>query len=246
MRFLIKVSYDGTNYNGFQRQKEKVTVQSVLEKSLTKINNDEEVLLSVTGRTDKGVHAKSQFIHADLNINITSYKLKSALNSKLPDDIYILDVKEVCDNFHVRYNVLDKEYHYIINLGEYDPVNRNSEFQYNRSLNVKAMKKGIKYFKGTKDFRAFVTENKIKENCIRKISKAKIIYKKDKLYFIFKGTGFLKYQVRNMVGTLISIGENKQDPKIIEKLLDNKIKTFDVKTAPARGLYLYNVNFKKK
>ena len=190
MRFLLKFSYDGSNYAGFQNQPGLNTIQFQLEEALKKVNNNTKTIICATGRTDKGVHALCQYAHTDISVNITEEKLKRALNSNLPDDIHIISTKHVSDDFHARYNVKGKEYKYYINLGEYNPIERNYVFQYNHELNVESMKEAIKYFIGTHDYRAFVTENKDKENCIRTIDKATIEKKDNKLIITFHGNGF--------------------------------------------------------
>ena len=174
MRFLIKFSYDGTNYSGYQSQPGLNTIQECLENALTKINNNKKTTITSTGRTDKGVHARVQYAHCDIDVDITEYKLKRAMNSNLPDDIHVIETKIVSDDFHARYNVKSKEYKYYINLGEYNPLERNYVFQYNYKLNIDKMKDAIKYLVGEHDFRAFVTDNKEKENCVIKITKATI------------------------------------------------------------------------
>ena len=181
MRFLLKFSYDGSNYAGFQNQPGLNTIQFQLEEALKKVNDNTKTTICATGRTDKGVHALCQYAHTDISVNITEEKLKRALNSNLPDDIHIISAKHVSDDFHARYNVKGKEYKYYINLGEYNPIERNYVFQYNHELNVDSMKEAIKYFIGTHDYRAFVTENKDKENCVRTIDKATIEKKDNKL-----------------------------------------------------------------
>ena len=243
MRFLIKFSYDGSNYNGFQYQKGLPSIQECLETALTKVNNNIKTNIVATGRTDKGVHALCQYAHANINVNITEDKLKRALNSNLPDDIHVINTKIVADTFHARYDVKYKEYRYYINLGEYNPLERNYVFQYNYELNIEAMKEAIKYFIGTHDFRAFVTENKEKENCVRTITSASIEKQDNKIEIVFKGTGFLRYQVRNMVGILIRVGENKISPETVEKILESKDRRQSGKTAPAVGLYLTSVEY---
>lgn len=243
MRFLIKFSYDGTNYSGYQKQPGLNTIEGKLEEALTKINNGVKTTITSTGRTDKKVHALSQYGHADIKVSITEYKLKRALNSNLPEDIHVIDTKIVNDNFHARYNVAEKTYKYIMNLGEYNPIERNYVFQYNYKLNVNAMKKAIKYFKGTHDFRAFVTDNKEKENCIRTITETNIEEDNNKLTITFTGNGFMRYQVRNMIGILIKVGENKLEPNKIKEIIESKDRLKAGKTAPAEGLYLVDVKF---
>ena len=131
MRYLIKFSYDGSNYCGYQRQKGLNTIQEQLENALFKINNSKYTPLTATGRTDKHVHALSQYAHTDIDVTITLYKLKRALNSNLPNDIHVIKVYSVKDDFHARYNVTSKTYKYLINTGEYSPIERNYVYQYN-------------------------------------------------------------------------------------------------------------------
>lgn len=243
MKFLIKFSYDGTNYSGFQTQKNLKTIQEELENALKKINNNKKVGIVATGRTDKKVHALCQYAHVTLDIDITEYKLKRALNSNLPEDIHVIETKVVDKDFHARYNVKNKEYVYKLNMGEYNPIQRNYVFQYNHELDVESMKKAIKYFEGEHDFRAFVTENKEKENCIRNIYSTNIVEKNNILEITFNGNGFLRYQVRNMVGILIKVGENKISPEDVERILESKDRTKSGKTAPAEGLYLTKIEY---
>ena len=243
MRYLVKFSYDGSNYCGFQIQPNKPTIQEQLEKALKKINNNIDTPIVATGRTDKGVHALTQYGHVDLSIDITEKNLKRALNSNLPDDIYVIETNIVDEDFHARYDVKSKEYKYYINIGEYNPIEKDYAFQYNYNLDIDSMKKAIKYFEGTHDFRAFVTENKDKENCVRTITKTSIEQENNKIIITFEGTGFLRYQVRNMVGILIRVGENKISPEDVEKILESKDRTKSGKTAPAEGLYLTKINY---
>lgn len=243
MRFLIKFAYDGTAYNGFQTQPDLDTIQERMENALKIINNGKKTNLVATGRTDKGVHALCQYAHADIDVDINEYKLKRAMNSNLPNDIHVIETKIVSEDFHARYNVKSKEYKYYINLGEYNPLERNYVFQYNYILNKEAMEEAIKVFLGTHDFRAFVTESKEKENCVRTISSVNVEQEDNKLIITFRGDGFLRYQVRNMVGLLIRVGENKISTKDVEKILLSKDRTTTGKTAPAEGLYLTDVTY---
>lgn len=242
MRFLLKFSYDGSRYFGYQSQPGLKTIQDCLENAIYKVNNNIKRSVHSSGRTDKGVHATNQYAHVDMDINISTKKLKRALNSNLPDDIHIIDTYIVDDDFHARYNVLSKKYEYYINLGEYNPIEKDYVFQYNYTLNVNKMQEAIKVFLGEHDFRAFVTESKEKENCIRTITSAYIEQiDNNKIKFTFEGNGFLRYQIRNMVGILIKVGENKISTEDVEKILLSKDRSKSGKTAPANGLYLVNV-----
>lgn len=244
MRYLIKFSYDGSNYTGYQTQPGKKTIQEMIEKALFNINNKKDTRLVSSGRTDKGVHAIGAVAHFDIDINITEKKLKKAINSNIPEDIHIINVKKVNEKFHARYNVVSKEYKYIINVGEYNPIERNYVLQYNYKLNIEKMKEAIKYFVGEHDFRAFVTENNLKPNCIRTITKASITSKNNKIYIYFKGDGFLRYQVRNMVGILLKVGQEKVEVTHVKEILDSKSRKKEGQTAPSNGLYLVKVSYK--
>ena len=244
MRFLIKFSYDGTNYSGFQKQRGLDTIEKRMEDALTIVNNGKKTTITATGRTDKGVHALSQFLHADIDVKITPNKLKRAMNTFLPDDIHVLSTKIVSNDFNARYNVLEKTYEYFIETGEYNPIQRNYIYQYNYDLDVEAMKEAIGVFVGEHDFRAFVTENKTKENCVREITSAFVVSANGLIKIVFTGNGFMRYQVRNMVGALLRIGQNKLTIDELVKILESKDRTKACKTAPAEGLYLVSVKYK--
>ena len=173
-RFLINFSYDGSGYKGFQKQNGLSTIQENMEKALKFINNGRDTKLVASGRTDAFVHANNQMAHADIDVNITEEKLKRALNSLLPDDIYVKNTKVVSDDFHARFMVKKKEYVYILNMGEYNPTKRNYEYQYCKKLNIEKMKEAIKYIEGTHDFQN-LSSNEIKEkSTIKTIYSAKI------------------------------------------------------------------------
>ena len=243
MRFLIKFSYDGTNFVGFQRQPNKRTIQGELEQALTKINNNKKTNIVATGRTDKKVHALIQYAHTDIDVSINENKLRRAMNTFLPDDIHVISTTIVDKDFNARYMVKEKTYKYLINLGEYNPLERFYVYQYNHSLDIERIKECAKVFVGEHDFRAFVTENKEKENCVRTITNVSVNLKNHILEITFTGNGFLKYQVRNMVGLLIRAGEDKIKKEDIVKIIESKDRTKTGKTAPAEGLYLANIKY---
>lgn len=244
MRCFITFSYDGSNFSGYQKQPRERTVQKCLEDALKEINGGKTVSVSASGRTDAGVHALNQKAHFDLDIKITEEKLKRGLNSLLPEDIYIKKVNFVDDNFHARFNALGKEYIYLINTGEYNPLERKYCYQYCSKLDIVAMERGLKYLEGIHNFKSFTKTNDEIEDYTRKISQTSIIRdSKDmnKLIITFVGTGFLRYMVRNMVGLLIEIGEGKRNPEEIIEILKHENRSFAGITAPACGLYLRNV-----
>lgn len=244
MRYLIKFSYDGTNFYGYQKQPNKRTIEGCLEEALFNINNHTNTRIFSSGRTDRGVHAQGQTAHFDLNIKITLYKLKCALNSLLPKDIHVINVWNVDDDFHARFMAKQKTYKYYLNMGEYNPVDRNRIYQYNKELNILKMQEAIKDFVGTFDFKVFTSNEAIKENYVRTIYEASIIEENNTVIFSFTGNGFMKYQVRNMVGTLIKIGKGKLESSIIKELLDGTKDEKYIYTAKPEGLYLIEVSYK--
>lgn len=241
-RYLIDFSYSGANFSGYQKQPGKRTVQDEIEKVLSSINNN-SVKLTSSGRTDALVNAIHQKAHFDLDKKIGAYKLNGALNSYLPDDIYVNSVTKVDNLFHARYMVKSKTYEYLINTGDYNPLLRTHVYQYCKPLNIRKMKKAVKYFIGKHDFTTFVSAEDKKEDKVRKIYDASVDEKEGIIKITFKGSGFLKYQVRNMVGTLIKIGEEKVLPDIILSLLEKKDRKCAFLCAPAQGLTLTDVKY---
>lgn len=241
-RYLIDFSYSGANFSGYQKQPGKRTVQDEIEKVLSSINNN-SVKLTSSGRTDALVNAIHQKAHFDLDKKIGAYKLNGALNSYLPDDIYVNSVREVDNLFHARYMVKSKTYEYLINTGDYNPLLRTHVYQYCKPLNIRKMKKAVKYFIGKHDFTTFVSAEDKKEDKVREIYDASVDEKDGIIKITFKGSGFLKYQVRNMVGTLIKIGEEKVLPDIILSLLEKKDRKCAFLCAPAQGLTLTDVKY---
>ena len=242
-RYLITFSYDGTNFNGYQRQDGLRTVQEEIEKALKYINGNKDTIITSSGRTDKGVHALCQKAHVDIDVSITPYKLMRALNSNLPNDIHIISTEIVDKSFHARYMVKEKEYQYLLNMGEYNPCQRNFIFQYGKKLDVNKMQEAIKYFLGTHSFKSFTPNKDKRENYIRTISYVNIKEKDDIVTFTFRGNGFIKYQIRNMVGYLIKVGEGKKNGCDIPNILLKEDRRLASITAHPEGLYLTNVKY---
>ena len=234
MRYLITFSYDGSKFKGYQKQPRLKTVQGELEKALKELSG-KDISVSGSGRTDAGVHALNQKAHFDLDMNITCDKLQKALNSFLSDYIYVKKVEEVSEDFHARFNVSAKEYIYKISMGEYNPIERDYIFQYNKKLDLVEMERALKYLEGTHDFKSFSKADEEKEDFTRTIIQTNLIRNvKDVNRFIisFLGTGFLRYQVRNMVGLLIEIGEGKRKSEDVLDLLEAKDRRKAGITAP--------------
>lgn len=239
MRYLASVTYDGSKYYGFQKLEKHKTIQAELERALTKINKN-MVVVKGAGRTDRGVHAFNQKFHFDLSVSIPTNHIKSAINSLLEPGIYVNDVIEVDDSFHARFDAKEKIYEYVINLGEYDAIDNDNIYNYNQKLDIKKMKKASKYLLGIHDFEYFVSGKR--DNYQNIIYKIKFKRKKDILVITFKGKSFYRYMVRNLVGSLILVGENKITPENLKEMV-NKDKKYNYITAPANGLYLVDVKY---
>lgn len=244
MKYFMTFSYDGTNFSGYQKQPRKRTVQNEIENVLKQINDNKSVTICSSGRTDAGVHAINQKADFNLDIKISPERLIKGMNSLLPLDIYIKHIEMVEDEFHSRFDAIGKEYVYKINVGEYNPIERNYVYQYCRKLDIVSMERGLKYLEGTHNFKSFVKTDEEIVDYVRTISEATIVRdSKDfnKLIISFVGTGFLRYMVRNMVGLLIEIGEGKRKPEDIIEILRQENRSVAGKTAPSCGLYLRNV-----
>jgi tRNA pseudouridine38-40 synthase len=154
MRWKATIAYNGAHYCGWQVQPNGLSVQEVVENALAKIVKSPVGAVS-SGRTDAGVHAKGQVFHFDCDLNMTGEQWRLALNSLLPDDMIIRKVEEADPNFHSRFDALWKRYDYVINMGEYDPFMKDLEFEYNKRLDVRAMRTAAGYLVGTHDFTSF-------------------------------------------------------------------------------------------
>lgn len=247
MRYLITFSYDGSKYKGYQKQPKQKTVQGELEKVLKTINDQTKVDVSASGRTDAGVHALNQKAHFDLIIKITPEKLGKAMNSMLPPDIFVRKVEVVPDDFHARFDVACKEYIYKINMGEYNPIEKDYVLQYNQKLDLVEMERAMKYLEGTHNFRSFTKVDEEKDNYERTIISASLerdTRNVNLLTLTFLGNGFMRYMVRNMVGTLLEIGEGKRKSEEILNILKQEDRVCAGKTALPNGLYLKDVFYR--
>lgn len=241
MRIKCIVSYDGTNFYGFQRQIKTRTVQGEIESALKTIHN-KCITIHGSGRTDAGVHAINQVFHFDSNLNLLAQNWKKAINSLVPKDIYIKDVQIVDEDFHSRFSAKKKEYHYKMFLGDYDPHNCNYYYFPTYKLNLDNMIEGSKYLIGTHDFTSFCA-NKEDKNKVKTIESIDFIRKGDEVVIKFLGTGFLRYMVRIITGTLIDVGRGKRNPEEIKEILEQKNRLKTGTLAEPQGLYLFMVYY---
>jgi tRNA pseudouridine38-40 synthase len=241
MRYKVTIAYDGVNYAGFQSQTNAVAIQDIIETAIEKIFS-EKIRIVMSSRTDAGVHAYGQVFHFDSDQVKEEWKLKYSLNSLLPDDIHVSEVKQVSKDFHARYSVRKKTYEYLINIGEYDVFLRGRAYQCFYKLDVDLMKQGAALFLGEHDFTSFNTSSlKDYPNQVRTISEFSITRKKDILTIRVTSSGFLRNMVRIMVGTLIDLGRGKKSLQDIRDMLDHPSKGTRRYNADPNGLYLVKI-----
>ena len=240
MRYLMKVSYDGSGFYGFQRLNDYRTVQKVLEEALGVINKG-EVLVKGASRTDKGVHAYGQMIHFDIDYDIPVDRLMYAVNRILDNDIRVLDCKKVGNDFHARFNVKRKKYVYKINLGDFDCLKSRFFLQVYGKLDIDKMSECAKVFLGYHDFRNFVAGER--DNYLMCVEDIKFNMNNDILEIEFLGKSFYRYMVRNMVGAMLEAGMHKKEICDVSKMLDDYMIKKQMMTAPACGLYLMDIEY---
>ncbi|MCM3570097.1 tRNA pseudouridine(38-40) synthase TruA [Neobacillus mesonae] len=242
-RYKAIVAYDGTDFSGYQVQPHKRTVQSVLETVLAKMHKGHEVKVSASGRTDAGVHAKGQVLHFDSPLSIPDEKWVIALNSLLPDDLSILKVEKVKESFHARFDAVGKEYRYRLLLSKSrDPFECRYSYRYPYKLNIEAMQDSCRYLVGEPhDFTSFCSAKTEVVDKVRTIETIDFLMDGDLLTIRFVGNGFLYNMVRILVGTLLEVGSGERVPEDLEEILKKKDRRFAGKTAPAHGLYLWEV-----
>lgn len=246
MRTLkLIVAYDGTNYHGFQRQENAITVQQILENRLTKLCN-EKITLNGSGRTDTGVHACGQVVSFITNGTIPTENLLKALNGLLPDDIVISSAEEVSEEFHARFHACWKRYKYeILQNKIHDPFKRNYVWQINKQLDLVAMQKAAQLLVGTHDFTFFQSATSVKKSPIKTIYRAHWQQDGDKLEFCIEGNSFLYHMVRNIVWNLVAVGLGKKTIATFESELKNASTHSKYAPAPPQGLYLDYVSYEE-
>ena len=240
----MTIRYDGSRYKGFQRLKDNnMTIQGKIEDVLSKIVN-ENIEIIGSGRTDMGVHAYGQVANFKTNSNLSIEKMKSYLYEYLPEDIVITNIEEVSERFHSRYNAKSKVYLYkIYNNKFHDPFLRKYTTHITKKLDIELMKEASKYFIGEHDFTSFASSKSKKKSNVRTIYSINIIENNGLIEIYFEGNGFLYNMVRIMTGALIDVGHKKMTPEDIKLMLEQKDRTKASDTAPAKGLYLYKVNY---
>ncbi|GFH40119.1 tRNA pseudouridine(38-40) synthase TruA [Lactococcus insecticola] len=244
-RFKAIISYDGTDFAGFQIQDNGRTVQEEIEKVLARLNSGTPVKVHGSGRTDSGVHALGQVIHFDLPSLRDSEKLRFALDTQSPDDINVLQIEQVSDDFHSRFNKHSKTYEYrLTTTRAANPLTRRYSYHFPKLTKVDAMRDAAALLVGEHDFTGFTAAGATVEDKVRVITQADVVaVSSSELILRFSGNGFLYKQVRNMVGTLLKIGSGKWEVGRVSEIIAAQNRDLAGPTAPAHGLSLVEVRY---
>lgn len=246
-KYKCTLAYDGTAYAGSQIQPQERTVQGEIEAALAQLHQGASVGITLSGRTDAGVHAKAQVFHFESSLAIPEQNWVKALNRLLPADIRILNVTVVAADFHARYDALRKEYRYFINTEEVeDPFRRHYCYHYPFPLSVDLMKAAAQLLIGTHDFSAFSSAKTEVENKVRTIYELDCISQGSEFVISIVGNGFLYHMVRIIVGTLLEIGQGKRDIALLKRALATGDRELAGRTAPPQGLFLWKVEYPEK
>ena len=243
MRVLGVVSYKGTRFQGWQKKPTVITVQGEIEKALSQVLNS-EVTIFGSGRTDAGVHAIGQTFTFDMSKDLDLDKLCFSINRMIDKDIKILSFNKVDDDFHARFSAKSKTYLYKIRLGVKDPFENEYQYIYPFEFDFDLFSKALKQFEGKHCFKDFTSKEEDEDGYVREIYK--IVSKKhdNDITVEFNGNGFMRYQIRNMVGAALAVASKNEDLNFIPNhLKEEKIREICQYKAPPQGLYLVKVEY---
>ena len=240
----LTIEYDGKEFNGWQKQPNKLNIQGEIEKAIETVMGEKTDLIG-SGRTDAGVSAIGQVANFKIKNEMPIEKIPYAINSQLKKSIRIKKAEEVDLEFHSRYSVKEKTYRYVINNSEQGTaIYRNLQYHFPIKLDDKKMDEAIKYLVGEHDFKAFKASGTSSKSSVRIIYKAKVKRQDDLVSIELTGNGFLYNMIRIIAGTLIEVGVENIKPEEVKEILDSKDRQRAGKTLPANGLCLINVNYK--
>lgn len=238
---LLEISYLGTAFYGFQKQRHHPSVQGLLEEKIGFLLG-EEVKVVGAGRTDRGVHAFAQICNFTTQSKMSVEEIKNALNALLPPELRVLNAQEVVERFHARLHARGKIYAYFVwNEEIMIPFLLDFAYHYPYPLDLALMESGLSSLLGEHDFRSFAKAGIYPGGTVRCLRRAKITVRPPLLCFIFEGSGFLQHMIRAIIGTLLEIGRGKLNPRAVEEILTQKDRRFAGPTVPPWGLYLVKV-----
>jgi len=243
MRVALGIEYSGENYCGWQRQSHSPSVQENLENALSKIAA-QSIKVLCAGRTDTGVHATGQVVHFEMQGNRPETAWIRGANNHLPKDISIVWATQVDDEFHARFSAQSRSYRYIIQNTKAPTATLHGKVTWHRNkLNLDRMLTGANYLVGKHDFSSFRASSCQAHSAIRTIERIDITQHNSLIFIDVKANAFLHHMVRNIVGCLLQVGEERQQPEFVKQVLALKDRTKAPDTAKPHGLYLVNVTY---
>jgi tRNA pseudouridine38-40 synthase len=249
VNYKLLLQYDGTDFHGWQIQDERRTVQGELTRALSLIDG-RDVNVHGSGRTDAGVHAEGQVASVEIERDISTEKLRAAINGNIGRDVRVLDVETVPDDFHARYSAIEKTYVYrIVNGPVISPFWWRYALQEARPLDLEQMRDGAELFRGRHDWTAFSAAQSDVEDRVRTVTEVEITERADErlpgnlIEIRVSAEGFLRYMVRAMAGTLMALGRGELDLDAIAEALETLNRPLAAVTAPACGLTLLQVRY---
>lgn len=239
----LTIEYDGTSYQGWQRQKNVPTIQKAIEDAISYMTH-EKIKVIAAGRTDSGVHALNQVANFHTHSKIPVDGFVKGLNSLLPPDIVIKDASSVPMDFHARYNCRTKTYdYYILNQTTPSAIHRNYSWFVPQILRLAPMRRCLKLIIGKHDFSSFQAAGSSTKDSIREVYGANLKKQNDLICLSIEANGFLRHMVRNIVGTLVDVGTGKKSPSDFTAILASKNRALAGATAPSQGLFLGEVRY---
>lgn len=243
IRYAAVVAYDGNSFCGFQRQKHSPSVQQQLEEALSYVAN-EPVLVSCAGRTDTGVHASHQVIHFDSSADRSAYNWMMGANSRLPYSVSISWVSDMADSFHARFSATTRTYRYVICAQKTRPAILAKGITWVRQkLDVELMNQACQHLLGEQDFTAFRGSGCQSVSAFRNVHSAEVYHSGQLIVFEITANAFLLHMVRNIVGSLLTVGSGRKPPNWIAELITQADRSKSAPTASPSGLYLVNVSY---
>jgi tRNA pseudouridine38-40 synthase len=242
--YRLVIEYDGSNFHGWQKQNDDRTVQGEIEKALA-VMTGKDVVINGSGRTDAGVHALGQVANFKCDSDLGPETFQKGLNGLLPDDIVIRDCCTADISFHARYDVVRKRYDYtILNQRNPSAIRRRYVWHIRKKLDVQAMEVAAGHLVGYHDYKSFEGTGSPRSSTKRNVFRAEL-HRKDAANIVFEieADGFLRFMVRNIVGTLVDVGHGKLTPNDFEAVLLSKDRNLAGATAPPQGLFLVSVHY---
>lgn len=244
-RIKLTVAYDGTDYCGWQIQKNGVTVEEVLNRALSRLTGEKITVIGAS-RTDAGVHARGNVAVFDTDARIPAERIAYAVNALLPEDVVVVRSEEVPAGWHPRKCVSVKTYEYrILNREFPDPVRRRDTYFVSFPLDLDRMRQAAGYLKGTHDFKSFCSAQTSVEDTVRTIYSLDVEKAGDLFTVRVRGNGFLYNMVRIIAGTLAGVGRGYFEPEEVERMLEKKDRTKAGVTAPPQGLTLVGIEYEE-